>query len=315
MLSPSESVSKSTDTPLDTPPAYDGAGASSSTQPPIIEKLSATQPPTFATSPSTSTANFGAQSRVVLKHLNEPPRPWVATAARRDGGPPQTVSGLIHDLVRDQNLDSSGDQHARRAAAAYIEGHTPLYWAIVKRTIDVVRATAGVVRTPAADPRIAHIFRAPREVDAQGYTPRVSSQRHCHNKTQLLLGVQVPLETVVVGTPARDDAPFAVEFEFAQFQKRMRVAQEVYLEFISHDLLLCGLKHNNIKDGRWVVRLGGTEDSPSTFVQAASVRLELGLKGEQHVALPDAIQYPQSPFLTADGTLRRKLTVQITRYF
>jgi hypothetical protein len=62
---------------------------------------------------------------------------------------------------------------------------------------------------------------------------------------------------------------------------------------------------NNIEDGRWAVLLGVTEDSPSTFVQAAyvleehipdtldrSVRLELGLKGEQHVALPDAIQYP-----------------------
>jgi hypothetical protein len=177
----------------------------------------------------------------------------------------QTVSGLIHDLVRDQNLDSSGScvgilESCSEACAAqainmpdvlqqhYTEGHTPLYWAIVKRTIDVsepppasfelpplIRAlltySAPLERSTRRDIRLACLHNGDQWLyQALRLCPEFQALSH---KTQLLLGVQVPPDTVVVGTPARHDAPFAVEFEFAQFQKRRRVAQEVYLEFIS----------------------------------------------------------------------------------
>ncbi|KAJ7811920.1 hypothetical protein B0H14DRAFT_3879900 [Mycena olivaceomarginata] len=308
MLSPSESVSKSTDTPLDAPPAYDGAGASSSTQP-IIEKLSATRPPTFRPLLLHRHANFGAQSRVVSKRtwtnllgLGSPQR-RAAKEVR------QTVSGLIHDLVRDQNLDSSG------SCVGILESCSEACAAQAINMPDVlqqhyIEAIPRYIYWASLSARSMFPSHRRRQVDAQGYTPAC-----LHNGDQWLYQALrlVPPDTVVVGTPARHDAPFTVEFELAQFQKRMRVAQEVYLEFISHGWSM-------------VVRLGVTEDSPSTFVQAAyvleehipdtldrSVRLELGLKGEQHVALPDAVQYPRSPFLTADETLRGKLTVQITR--
>ncbi|KAJ7683746.1 hypothetical protein B0H14DRAFT_3884931 [Mycena olivaceomarginata] len=269
MLSPSESVSKSTDTPLDTPPAYDGAASDFCDLSFYVDR------------------KFGAQSRVVLKHLNEPPRPWVATAApamevaRPSPASYTTSYGTRTSTPAAINMPDVLQQH-------YIEGHTPLYWAIVKRTIDV---DAQGIRLACLHNGDQWLYQALR------LCPEFQALSH---KTQLLLGVQVPLDTVVVGTPARDDAPFAVEFEFAQSRNACRCAGSVP-----------GIHRT---DGRWVVRLGGTEDSPSTFVQAAyvleehipdtldrSVRLELGLKGEQHVALPDAIQYPQSPFLTADG--------------
>jgi hypothetical protein len=57
-------------------------------------------------------------------------------------------------------------------------------------------------------------------------------------KDSLLLGVSVPPDTISVGTPARHDAPFSVEFEFAHFQKRMRVSQVATLDFVSHGTAL-----------------------------------------------------------------------------
>jgi hypothetical protein len=223
-----------------------------------------------------ATINRAAQSRVVPKST------WTSLG---DGmgnllsdmglGPPQrrvgkevrkTVSGLIHDLVRDQNLDSNDScvgilESCSEACAAqainmpgllqqpYIEGHTPLYWAIVKRPIDesepppasfelppLIRAllaySAPLEQSTIKDIRLACLHNCDQWLyQALRLCPEFQALSH---KAQLLLGVQVPPDTVVVGAPARHDAPFTVDFEFAQFQKRMRVSQEVHIEFISH---------------------------------------------------------------------------------
>ena len=77
-----------------------------------------------------------------------PYRPHRATQEVR-----KTVTGLLKDLVRNQTIDSNIscvgilDSCSEACAAnginmpnllqqAYIEGHTPLYWAIVKRPAD-----------------------------------------------------------------------------------------------------------------------------------------------------------------------------------
>ncbi|KAJ7270958.1 hypothetical protein C8J57DRAFT_1179993 [Mycena rebaudengoi] len=160
-------------------------------------------------------------------------------------------------------------------------------------------------------------------------------------KDRLLLGVTVPPDTISIGIPACHDAPFSVEFEFAHFQKRMQVSQAATLAFVSHarvwQIVFCVLstfdQNNESYIGQWAVGLRILDQSPNAtvtatylFEQRASKGVvtddsfepyELTLKGdldESHLlytGLPDAIQYPRSTFLTAEGTLRGKLTVQI----
>ncbi|KAJ7938371.1 hypothetical protein B0H13DRAFT_2301939 [Mycena leptocephala] len=281
----------------------------------------------------------------------------------------KTVSGLIHDLVRDQTLDSNIScvgilESCREVCAAhsvnmpgilqqpYIEGHTPLHWAIVKRPVDESEPPASFELPPLIRTLLA--YSAPLQ-DSTIKDARLACLHNCDqwlfqslrlcpdfqplsHKSQLLLGVQVPPDTVTVSAFARHDASFTVDFEFAQFQKRMRVSQDVHLDFISHARMwrisfFVAVNTWGLNDGQWAARLSLCEHSPSTAVTATYILNELtpqessesdesvvtlkldgklGLHQNLHVALPDAVQYPRSPFLTADGTLRGKLTVQIT---
>ncbi|KAF7326653.1 hypothetical protein MVEN_02602400 [Mycena venus] len=378
MIVPGDAEPKMTDTPLDAPPAYDGANASSSSRAPIVEKPLARVPPTSPTSPSSSTVNHGAQSRVVQKSTwtslgddvgNLLSDMGIGSAQSRVAREVRkTTFALIHDLVRDQTADSNIScvgilESCSEVCAAqqvnmpnllqqpYIEGHTPLYWAIVKRPVDDSEPPASFELPPLIRALLA--YSAPlkestikdihlaclHNCDQWLY----QSLRLCPDfaalsrKDQLLLGVQVPPDAVVVGAPARHDAPFTVEFAFVQFQKRMRVSQDVHLEFISHARMwqmsfFVASNTSGLDDGQWAARLKMYENGPITSVTATyeleahssddtpneTVSLELqGKLGPPsqcyplHVALPDAVQYPRSPFLTADGVLRGKLTVQI----
>ncbi|KAJ7756243.1 hypothetical protein B0H16DRAFT_1721850 [Mycena metata] len=283
----------------------------------------------------------------------------------------KTVTGLVHDLVRDQTLDSNVScvgilESCSEACAThsinissllqqpYIEGHTPLYWAIVKRPTDESEAASEAFELP---PLIGALlaYSVPLK-DSTIREARLACLHICDqwlyqslrlcpaygalaDKDRLLLGVNVPPDKITVGTAARHDAPFTAEFEFPDFQKRMRVSRDVNICFISHARMwkiqfFVADGDCNLTDGQWAVRLGLRENSPTTKLAATyileettpgdapdeSVNLELSGKlvpeendHRMHTALPDALQYPRSPFLTTDGTLRGKLTVQITK--
>ncbi|KAK7055416.1 hypothetical protein R3P38DRAFT_2846954 [Favolaschia claudopus] len=364
MIVPNESKPESTETPLDAPPAYDGASR------PPLEKPLARLPPT-PTSPSPS-GSRSAQSRVVQKNT------WTSlgddvgnlllsgiglgSAQRRVAMEVRkTVSGLIHDLVRDQTLESNVscvpilDSCSEVCAAQsvnlpallqqpYIEGHTPLYWSIVKRPTEgseppasyelppLIRAlleySAPLDKATVKDVRLACLHTSDQWLyQALRLSPDFGALSH---KDQLLLNLSVPPDTVAVQAPVRHDAPFTVEFEFPQFQKRMRVSEEVSLEFISHARMweivffVSPDSSNNLTEGQWAARLGIMELSAKASMKGQFIfqervedgpdqTVELESKGKQiQVALPDAMQYPRSPFLTADGVLRGKLVVQIT---
>ncbi|KAJ7271014.1 hypothetical protein C8J57DRAFT_295760 [Mycena rebaudengoi] len=286
----------------------------------------------------------------------------------------KTVAGLIHDLVRHQPLSDTNAScvgildSCREVCAAnsislssllqepYIEGHCPVYWAIVNRPTDgsdpasleippLVQALLAY-SAPLAKSNIKDIRLACRH---KGDQRLFQSLRMCpemqalSEKDRLLLGVTVPPDTISVGIPARHDAPFSVEFEFAHFQKRMQVSQVAILDFVSHgrvweiSFFIASFSYSGVTNGQWAVRLRIRDRSPKATVTATYLleqhaskdavtddSLEpyaLHLEGHldidnwesnyMHAALPDAIQYPRSTFLTADGTLRGKLTVQI----
>ncbi|KAJ7629994.1 hypothetical protein DFH06DRAFT_1056582 [Mycena polygramma] len=358
---------KTNETPVDAPPAYDGASASSSTR---TEKARAPPPPV---SPSSSSVPRAQPRRAAQESTS-----WTALGgsllAEVGLGSAQhrvaqevrkTVTGLIHDLVWEQTADQERvtilDSCAHVCAShsvhfpsllqeQYIEGHTPLYWAVVKRSVDeanpptsyelppLIRAlvaySAPLTKSTIEDIRLACLHSGDQWLyQSLRLCPDFQALPH---KSQLLLSVQVPPDTITVGPAARHDAPFTADFEFAEFQKRMRVVREVKIEFISHArmweisfFITAGVDQVTSREGQWGARLRlWDQNSPSTSViatfvlvpqesAAESVSLEVEGKldgsGEHglHGALPDAIQYPRSPFLTAEGILRGRLTIQI----
>ncbi|KAJ7271006.1 hypothetical protein C8J57DRAFT_1320408 [Mycena rebaudengoi] len=274
----------------------------------------------------------------------------------------KTVSGLIHDLVRNQTLSDTNAScvgildSCREVCAAnsislssllqepYIEGHCPVYWAIVNRPTDgsdpasleippLVQALLAY-SAPLAKSNIKDIRLACRH---KGDQRLFQSLRMCpemqalSEKDRLLLGVTVPPDTISVGIPARHDAPFSVEFEFAHFQKRMHVSQIATLDFVSHArvweiaffVVSFFGQTDKLPSGQWTARLRLRDQSPKATVTATYLLeqhaskdvvtddslepYELNLKANR----PDGWENIRSTFLTADGTLRGKLTVQI----
>ncbi|KAJ7764267.1 hypothetical protein B0H16DRAFT_1310927, partial [Mycena metata] len=260
----------------------------------------------------------------------------------------KTVAGLVHDLVRNQTLDSNVSRvgilekcseacatHSIKMSSLlqkpYIEEHTPLYWAIVQHPTDKSEAASGTFELP---PLIGALlaYSVPLK-DSTIQETRLACLHTCDqwlyqrlrlcpaygalaDKDRLLLGVNVPPDKITVGTVARHDAPFTVDFEFPDFEKRMRVSRDVNLSFISHARMwkiqfFVADGDDNLTDGQWAVRLGLLENSPTTNVAATyileetttgdapgeSVNLKLSgnLVPEEdddhmHTALPDAVQ-------------------------
>ncbi|KAJ7079991.1 hypothetical protein B0H15DRAFT_491940 [Mycena belliarum] len=364
MIFPPKSDDVRPDDILDAPPTYDNATASSSSRA-IVEKPARVPGSTSPTSPTSST--------------HRPPRTvptsaWVQfqqdmglrlTESRVAQEVRKTVGGLVRDLVQDQSLesnitcasilDSCSDACASHSISLpallqqkYIEEHTPLYWAIVKRPAQehastsfelppLVRAllaySAPLKDSALKDARMACLHTADQWLyQCLRLSPEFRALSH---KDQLLLGVQVPPDKVAIGTPLRYDAPLTVDFEFEHLQKRMRVSQCATIDFISHARIwqisfFVAQGTSYLTDGLWAVRLALLEDSPPVKVKAtyaikqhavegpADEPVKLELKGKLdgryetlYIALPDAVQYARSPFLTADGTLRGSLTVEI----
>ncbi|KAJ7153529.1 hypothetical protein C8R43DRAFT_1235487 [Mycena crocata] len=355
----------------DLPPAYDNTTASGSRVNAPVEKGSTRVP----LSPTASSS--------VIKPRTAPKSSWTAlgddmgnlladvglgSAQRRVAQEVRkTVTGLIHDLVRDQTIDSNiscvGILESCSEACSthsidmsgllqqsYIEGHTPLYWAIVQRPSDGPEPTSfetpPLIRTllaysaPLKDSTINDVRLACLHTCDQWLFQSIRlcpEFRALSNKEQLLLGVQVPPDIITVGLAARHDAPFTIDFEFTNFQKRMRVSAAARLDFISHARMweiafFVADWDRGLTAGQWAVRLGLRDNSPPTNVSATYIidqhsgpeedpleSVSLALSGkltvdttDMHAALPDAVQYPRSPFLTADGKLRGRLTIQIT---
>ncbi|KAJ7270954.1 hypothetical protein C8J57DRAFT_1320178 [Mycena rebaudengoi] len=338
----------------DAPPSYDNTVASSSSSSrrakAPIEKAPSSPPHTPSAGPSQHKPQPVQKSTwgSFLSGMGMGAQYRISQEVRK------TVSGLIHDLVRNQTLSDTNAScvgildSCREVCAAnsislssllqepYIEDHCALYWAIVHRPTDgsdtaslemppLVQALLAY-SAPLAKSNIEDVRLACRHTGDQRL---FQSLRMCpemqalSEKNRLLLGVTVPPDTISVGIPARHDAPFSVEFEFAHFQKRMQVSQSASLDFVSHARVwqFSLFVANNIyklTNGQWAVGLKLRDQSPNATVTATCLLeqhaskdvvtddsfepYELTLKGDL-----DA----RSTFLTTDGTLRGKLTVQI----
>ncbi|KAI0629568.1 hypothetical protein C8Q77DRAFT_1141099 [Trametes polyzona] len=217
-----------------------------------------------------------------------------------------TIQGLLRDLVKQTDaqgalgvLESCAD-----ACRTYdlplsallqernIEGHTPLYWAIINRPTeptsteqpDVLAAllahaaplsdaTADELRLACLHTSDHGLFQRLRRLPA--FSPLSGSD-------ELILGGSVPVDDVDVEDVPGDEAGFVATFRIPQFQKRMRISEEITLEFIAKGrmwmLKFVVAKHPDprlgyryFRAGSWVTVLSLLPHSPPTWIDSRLV--------------------------------------------
>lgn len=184
-----------------------------------------------------------------------------------------TVLGLVRDLVQDHSsgspaalgiLQSCADactSHSVSFSAIlqenFIENHTPLYWAIVKRTNrsseddgggggggsemkdDLVSTLLSYI-SPLSPDTILDLRMACMATSDQVMfqrlrrSPRFAS---ISKSDQILLGGSPSPDDVTVEIGPGDKGAFAVDCIVAQFHKRMMVSKEIVLDFIARSTL------------------------------------------------------------------------------
>ena len=248
----------------DAPPSYD-ALEGVPPPPPRDEKAAGPSSPfpTTRTTPATPPTSPGSQASI-------------AVSAKRDGkrggtswfnfGPSSkaakevraTVLGLLRDLVKQGDtqggalgvLESCAD-----ACKTYdlslssllqeksVEGHTPLYWAIVNRPalpprpddLDLVSAilshAAPLTDATVDELRLACLHTSDHSLFQK--LRRSPAFSPVSARDELILGGNVPQDDVDVEDVKADESAFVVSFKIPMFQKRMRVSETVRLEFIA----------------------------------------------------------------------------------
>lgn len=184
-----------------------------------------------------------------------------------------TVLGLVRDLVQEHSSGSLAalgilsscaeacSSHTISLSAIlqekFIESHSPLYWAIVKRPKqntssvedqpeepDLVGALISH-SAPLSEDTISELRLACLATSDQSMFQRL---RHLpqfstiSGADQILLGGDIPLDEVTVEIGPGSEGAFAANFQIHQFHKRMMISKEIVLEFIARserfDMLL-----------------------------------------------------------------------------
>ncbi|KAJ7654444.1 hypothetical protein DFH06DRAFT_1133233 [Mycena polygramma] len=280
----------------------------------IIDKLSTLDaPPTYEASvnpvPSTSVsvpdikrvAAPGRAKTSLLISAKSPPvaASWFAFASPTARQVRTTVLGLLRDLVKLQPDDSDVAVSILRscvdACAANglsistilqeksVEGHTPLYWAIIKRpstegqNLDLLTAMLGLATplTPAtvSDVRLACLLMSDQALFQQLRTSPEFAPLSATD--QMLLDATMSPDDLLVENMLGDAGAFAVDFAIVRFQKRMQVSNAVVLEFIARGRMWRLSFNVSTQDrmhhprrGTWYAALALLEQSPPTWVDS-----------------------------------------------
>ncbi|OBZ69537.1 hypothetical protein A0H81_10144 [Grifola frondosa] len=234
------------------------------------------------------------------------PAPWFSFSAygRAARSVRVTVLGILRDVVKHAarpeslGLLTSCSDACRTYDLSFsailqepsVEGHTPIYWAVINRppeppredTPDLVTALL-TMAAPLADATLSELRLACLQTSDQALFQRLRLSpafAPLSGTEEIILGGSVPPDEVVVEEMPGDEGAFAVCVRFPLFQKRMRISKEVALEFIArgrlwslkffvvaeHDMRT-GFKY--YAPGTWVVTLALLEHSPPTCIDSA----------------------------------------------
>ncbi|TCD61627.1 hypothetical protein EIP91_008151 [Steccherinum ochraceum] len=335
-------------TPNEAPPSYDDvepspsrAGYSSDEKAnqrnPYLSPIS---PTGSATSPTQTTSLLSAKGKSPAKASSS----WFGfgQASRAAKEVKTTVLGLIRDVVQNADADVSScisilescSDACRAQNVPFntvlqeksIEGHSPIYWAIVKRP-PVEQAQVGPdvlssllsMAAPLTDATISEIRLACLDTSDQAlfqHLRRSPAFAPLSGTDQILLGATVPPDDIEVQDIAGDEGAFAVRFRIVAFQKRMRVTKHIHLEFIARSRIwrlsfmivenpsgmMLGTKHYTT--GKWLVALTLLEHSPPTWIDSR-VLIEDPLSG----ALRS--DSPANPIHSSSRSAKPKPTIEL----
>lgn len=290
------------DNEVDLPPSYDTI-ASESLSTVVDEKSSPPSAP-----PARSTASSSSTCSTWFSLL---PNPRTKQAR-------QTVISLIRDLVATSTTDNSAAAPILASCASALsplsfsallqqptlEGHTPIYWAILNRHTHILPDMlkyAGPLNNPCvADIRLACLASGDQLLFGKlrrGESPFITTLR---------------TDALVLGSTSADDidvrevdgeAAFSASIKIRLWQKRMRVAGLVGVEFIARGRIWSltffsppstspsSLSTRGAGSGPWQVALSLMEHSPPTFVDA---RLVIDVFHPLSSSILDSVSYELS---------------------
>ncbi|KAF7308764.1 hypothetical protein MKEN_01075500 [Mycena kentingensis (nom. inval.)] len=297
MILPDKALESTTSLPLDAPPAYE----ESTTQP--------------VAGPSRYPADTKHQPAQV--NASSPPKTpqstagsWFGFASPATRQVRTTVLGLVRDLVKtpaDETNSAVATSILKSCAEACsanglslsallqeksIEGHTAIYWAIVKRpavattsadasppsSLDLLTALLSLAAPLTAD-TISDIRLACLLTSDQALFQRLRSSAPDFSPLsptdQLLLDASSPPDSILVENTPHDEFAFGVDFTIVRFQTRMRVSKCVELDFIARGRMWRLGFHVSERrrpgmpaPGAWYITLSLLEHSPPTWIDS-----------------------------------------------
>ncbi|KAG2124230.1 hypothetical protein DEU56DRAFT_917103 [Suillus clintonianus] len=291
------------DNDVDLPPSYDTIASLST----VIDEKPRHSPPTASTRPTASSSSSTTSSWFSLL-------PNARTKQTR-----QTVISLIRDLVATTTSDYSAATPILASCASALtpssfstllqqptfEGHTPIYWAILNRHThilpDMLQYAGPLNNSCVADVRLACL--------ASGDQVLFGKLR----RGELPFMTTLRADALVLGCTSADDidvhevdgeAAFSASIKIRLWQKRMRVAGLVGVEFIARGRIWSltffsspspspSSSSRGAGSGPWQVALGLMEHSPPTFVDG---RLVIDVFRPLSSSIPDLLSSePSSP--------------------
>ncbi|KAF8216596.1 hypothetical protein K438DRAFT_1914479 [Mycena galopus ATCC 62051] len=286
--------------PTDAPPSYEAAASTSSAPPPAAVDTKRPQP--IPASPLASGSSLASSSSSVLKTPPTNVSWFFGSSTTRQVR--ATVLGLVRDLVKlDSNdhsvvaisiLKSCADACATNGLSMStilqensVEGHTPLYWAIVKRPPESsetqentdLLTTLLALSTPLTPATMSDVRLACLLTSDQALFQRLRSSPEFEPLSptdEMLLDATMPPDDITVENVDGMEGAFVVDFSVVRFQKRMLVSKSVVLDFIARNRMWRLSFNVSTQDrrrdypppGTWYISLSLLENSPPTWIDS-----------------------------------------------
>jgi hypothetical protein len=254
-----------------------------------IASGSGSRTPTSSTKPSSWLSYFGVPQ--ADKEMQETILKLVRDVVKHDTQP-SSVSIIMSciDACRARGISFESLLQEKS-----IEGHTPLYWAIVKRPsgvpMDSDMPSIGVIDLLLSFPLTESTRQEARQACLLSSDDELFQRLRrspgfatiSGSDDMLNLGEGAPDLVRVHNESGAKDGDFAVSFHIVDFQRRMRISKKIHLEFIARGRIWSfdfrvytptNLYAHNFKPGAWVVSIELLGDSPSTWLNS---RVTLGV--------------------------------------
>ncbi|EMD32990.1 hypothetical protein CERSUDRAFT_118418 [Gelatoporia subvermispora B] len=319
----------------DAPPSYETAVLSFRD-----EKTQATSQSTSLASPTSVTREHAYPPPTVPSGSKQPKRTsgWFifdrVQQARTAQQVKVTVVSLIRDVVKQAEVGAFSTilQNCAETCKTYnidfgallceqsIEGHSPIYWAIIKRSSEPTSSTSPggrneskLVETllrlaaPFNDTALSEIRLACLQNSDQILFQRLKPLfTRLSGPEDILLGGTHPPDDIEVEEKRGQEGAFIARFKIAMFQKRMNISQDVKLEFIARGrlwmlrfIVVRGTSDRRTgvhwqRPGTWAVTLSLLEHSSPTALDS-----RLLIEEPEHPVIPPS---PSSPTARAGRT-------------